>query len=181
MKIFLSFLFLIFTLSSCLKQTIAEAMQNSESNNVGDSDASISYRVNGTEVKTTLNQVQNNTTGYRRLYCQKDPAGYTLSFVSLTGELIFSFYTNTLQNKNYVYRGSNGTKFFLDYNNTNSYTRYPTDSMSFNITTIDNGHINGNFSGKLTPSIVGGAPDTYGASGSILITNGTFKNIPVFE
>ena len=69
---------------------------------------------------------------------------------------------------------------FLYYNNTNGYTRYASDSMSFNITAYGNGRVSGNFSGKLTPFIVGGAPDVFCTPGSISITNGSFENIPVF-
>ena len=180
MKKFLSYLFLIFTLSSCLKQTIPEAMMESEGKKLEASAASMSYQVNGVEVKNTVSDVENNVIGYRKLYCQKEPYDYLLSFVSSTGEINFWFYTDNLQIKNYVLRGSNGTKFLLYYNNTNGFVRYPSDSLSFNITALDKGRISGNFSGILTPSIVGGAPDTYGPAGSISITNGTFKNVPIF-
>jgi hypothetical protein len=53
--------------------------------------------------------------------------------------------------------------------------------MSFNITSYSKGHISGNFSGILTPMIMAGNPNnTYGPSGSVSITKGSFKDVPVF-
>jgi len=181
MKQLAVYLLLAVTLSSCLKETIAGAMMKSETGGSGSSAISMSYQVNGVLVQTTVNEVTNQLSTYYRLSCTKTTNySYVLSFVSTSGELTFQFYTDSLKTRNYVYSGSNGTEHFLDYNNTNGYTRYAADSMSFNVTSYTNSRISGNFSGRLTPSIGGGAPDTYGTPGSILITNGSFDNVPVF-
>jgi hypothetical protein len=69
----------------------------------------------------------------------------------------------------------------LSFNGTNEYVHVPSDSMSFNITSYKDGRISGNFSGQLTPMVVAGYPNnTYGAPGSVLVTNGSFQNVPVF-
>ena len=177
MKQFAAYLLLAITLSSCLKETIAGAMMKSETEALAGSSISMSYKVNGVLVQTTVNDLTN----YDRLSCTKtNNYSYVLSFGSSSGELSFQFYTDSLKTKNYVYSGTNGTQHFLSYNNTNGYARYATDSISFNVTSYTNRRISGNFSGRLTPSLVEGAnTTTYGTPGSILITKGSFDNVPV--
>ncbi len=51
--------------------------------------------------------------------------------------------------------------------------------MSFTITSYSNGHISGNFSGVLTP-LADANNNVFGDPGSVIITNGSFKNVPVF-
>jgi hypothetical protein len=187
MKQFSAYFLLAISLSSCLKQTIPGAMLKAEGQSSGGSAISMSYEVNGVLVKTTVNEANNNQGTYHQLSCEKTTYTinnanyyrYVLSLVSTSGELTFLFYTDSLQTKNYVYCGSYGTEHFLSYNNTNGYTRYASDSLSFNVTVYGNGRISGNFSGRLTPSIPGGAPDTFGTPGSIAIANGSFENVPV--
>jgi len=61
------------------------------------------------------------------------------------------------------------------------YVYNPGDNMNFTVTSYTDGHISGNFSGQLTPAISPGYPDNiYGTPGSVLIKNGSFKNVPVF-
>ncbi|WP_207496993.1 hypothetical protein [Aridibaculum aurantiacum] len=180
-------LFIAFTIASCAKETIAGAMLEAEEQIANGSTISMSYQVNGALVKTTVNDRTNFAGSYHKLSCKKDTYTinntdyyrYALSLVSTTGELSFLFYTDSLQAKTYVHKGSFGNQHFLEYNNTNGYTRYATDSMSFTITSYANRRINGHFSGKLTP-LVGGTSNTYGTPGSIMVTNGTFENVPVF-
>jgi hypothetical protein len=187
MKQFAVYLLVLITLSSCLKQTIAGAMLESEVQSANGSTISMSYQVNGVQVNTTVNDATNQASGYRRLSCTKTPYTvgsvtnyrYALSFVSTSGELSFLFYTDSLKATNYVYKGSYGNEHFLYYNNTNGYTHVASDSLSFNITSYANRRISGNFSGRLTP-LVGGTASTYGTPGSIVITNGSFENVPVF-
>jgi len=184
MKQFAVYFLVVITLSSCLKQTIPGAMLEAEGQSSGGS-ASMSYQMNGVLIKTTANNANNNIGGYHQLLCEKatytinnaDYYRYVLSLGSTSGELTVLLYTDSLQTRNYVLRGTN--EHILSYNNTNAYTRYATDSMSVNITAYSNGRISGNFSGSLTPSIIEGAPTIYGDPGSISITNGTFENVPV--
>ena len=60
------------------------------------------------------------------------------------------------------------------------YEGYVVQTQS-DLVAIRRGHLSGNFSGALTPMISAGNPyNTYGTPGSVLITNGSFKNVPVF-
>jgi hypothetical protein len=184
-QLFIFFLMVIF-LSSCLKQSIADAM-------IADQDpgakgvATLTYQINGNTVTTTVNGPDDQTSTDYQLICSKEPYLstnlflYSLDCLSTTGELTFTFGT-ALTVGHYAYLGSYGDMFILNYNNQAEYAHDPADSISFNITSYSQGHISGNFSGILTPMIVAGNPNnTYGTPGSVLITNGSFKNVPVFS
>ena len=185
MKQFGAYILVAILLSSCSKQSIADAMLQKEEQGSGVGAISMSYKVNGALVKTVVSDAGNQSGSFYKLSCKKDTyeingmnyPRFVLSFLSTSGELAFVFNTDILKTTNYVYIGSYGTQQFLYYNNINGYTHYASDSLSFNITTNTNNRISGNFSGKLTPD--GPTPNTYGAPGSIAITNGTFENIPV--
>lgn len=168
-------------LSSCLKQSIPDAMLGSKSpGGQGKVTATLSYKINGNAVNISVNDADNQVTNpYYTLGCSKYAGYYSLSGISNSGETSFSFYTDSLAVGNYKYLGTYGDMFFIDYNNTAEYVHAPSDSMSFNITSYNNGHISGNFSGVLTP-LLDPNNNTYGAPGSVLITNGSFKNVPVF-
>src|SRR4051812_30276290 len=105
---------LAITSSSCLKQTIPGAMLEAEGQGPNNSAISMSYEVNGALVKTCVNDANNNLGGHHQLSCEKTTYTinsanyyrYVLSMVSTSGELTFLFYTDSLQTKNYVYRGS---------------------------------------------------------------------------
>ena len=168
--------------SSCLKQSIPDAMLGSKNSNGQGSTATLSYEINSNPVNITVDDADNqgSNTNYI-LGCSKNPGYYNLDAVSSTGEFTFSFYTDSLNVGNYIYNGAYGPMFFTGYNGTNEYAYAPSDSMSFNITSYNNGHISGNFSGVLTPMIAAGNPyNTYGTASSVSITNGSFKNVPVF-
>ena len=170
-------------LSSCLKQSIPDAMLGSKnSGGRGKVTATLSYKINGNAVKLSVNDADNQiTVPYYILGCSKNPGYYNLSAITSSGETTFSFYTDTLTVGNYKYLGTYGDMFFIDYYNTAEYVHAPSDSMSFNITSYNNGHISGNFSGVLTPLIASGnINNVFGDPGSVLVTNGSFKNVPVF-
>ena len=185
MKQFAVVFLLAITFSSCLKQSIADAMLQKEEQRLGGSAISMSYQVNGVLVKTIVNDVTNQFGSYYRLSCKKtiyssnnfDNYFYVLSCENGSGELTFLFYTDSLKTTNYVLTGWSGSHALLSYNNTNNWTRYASDSLSFNITNYSNRRISGTFSGRLTPE--GANPNTFGTAGSIAITNGVFENIPV--
>ncbi|MGN6542515.1 MAG: hypothetical protein ACTHKY_17035 [Ginsengibacter sp.] len=182
MKFYLIASVMMIFFSSCLKQSIPDAMLASKNpGGHGSATATLSYEINGNSVNISVDDADNQSSPYRTLYCSKDPGSYNLSGVSNTGEITFSFYTDSLTVGNYKYTGWYGDMFITDYNNRDAFIYAPSDSMSFNITSYNNGHISGNFSGVLTPMITAGNPhNTYGTPSSILITKGSFKNIPVF-
>ena len=172
-------------LSSCLKQTIADAMLADSEAQVGV--ATMSYEVNGNTITTSVKDPDSQSPTAYQLGCSKTlyygttiPI-YSLDFLSTSGDMGFIFYSDSLSVGHYALNGSYGDTFVLNYYNTAEFVHDLSDSISFNITSYSHGHISGNFSGRLTPMITAGNPNnTYGAPGSVLITNGSFKNVPVF-
>ena len=177
---------MVILLSSCLKQSIADAMladQDPGSKGV----ATLTYQINGNTVTTSVNGPDDQTANDYQLVCSKEPYMstnlflYGLDCLSTSGELTFTFGT-AITVGHYAYLGSYGDMFILAYNGQAEYAHDPADSISFNITSSSQGHISGNFSGKLTPLVIAGNPyNTYGAAGSIIITNGSFTNVPVLS
>jgi hypothetical protein len=189
-QLLIGFLVIIF-LSSCLKQSIADAMianQHSGAQGGGSpSVATMTYAVNGNTVTNTVNDPDNQSPTAYQLGCSKtlypgtNSTVYILDCVSTSGEMTFIFPTDSLTVGNYSYTGNYGDLFVCSYNNTDEFVVDPADSISFNITSYSNGHISGNFSGRLTPMVTAGNPtNTYGPPGSVLITKGSFKDVPVF-
>lgn len=180
MKLYALAIVITVALSSCLKESIADAILHEQNGGSGIT-ASLSYQLNGTTVSVTVDDADNQDHSYYRLGCSKPFRTYTLDALTDFGETAFPFYTDTLSVGNYKYTGGNGEMFFLDYNNQAEYVYAPSDSMSLNITSYSNGHISGNFSGVLTPLVTAGTINNiFGDPSSIHITNGTFKNVPVF-
>ena len=188
-QLLIAFLMIIF-LSSCLKQSIADAMIADQNPGTQGGNhpgvATMTYLVNGNTVTTSVNDPDSQSPNSYQLGCSKTPVGangivYSLDCLSNTGELAFTFITDSLTVGNYSYTGIYGDLYVALYNGTNEFLHVPTDSISFNITSYSQGHISGNFSGRLTPMISAGNPNnTYGAPGSVLITKGSFKDVPVF-
>jgi hypothetical protein len=180
----------ILTLSSCLKNSIADAMLD-EQKSAGQAGspalATLTYTINGTKVTTSVNDPDNQMPSGYQLGCSKtvysgtNSIVYSLDCVGSTGEMGFTFFTDSLMVGNYLYTGIYGDMFILSYNGTDEFVHDPSDSISFNVTSYSQGHISGNFSGRLTTMITAGNPNnTYGPPGSVLITNGSFKDVPVF-
>ena len=168
-------------LSSCLKQSIPDAMLASQnSGGQGGATATLSYKINGNAVNISVNNAESQNPNYYTLGCTKS-TGYSLDGLSSSGEITFTFYTDSLTIGNYKYTGNYGDMYFISYNGQDEYAHVSSDSMSFNVTSFKNGLISGNFSGQLTPMISAGNPNnTYGVPSSALITNGSFQNVPVF-
>jgi hypothetical protein len=175
----------VICLSSCLKQSIADAMiadQNPGSKAV----ATLTYDINGNTVTTSVSDPDSQTsTDYqletsKTLYPGTNSTVYIFDCLSTSGELTFIFITDSLTVGHYSYLGSYGDMFILSYNGQDEFAHDPADSISFNVTSYNKGHISGNFSGVLTPMIVAGFPNTYGTPGSVLITKGSFQDVPVF-
>jgi hypothetical protein len=189
-QLLIAFLMIIF-LSSCLKQSIADAMIADEHSGTQGGNApgvaTMTYVINGNTVTTSVNDPDNQMpTGYqlgcsKTLYPGTNNSIYSLDCLSASGELAFTFGTDSLTVGNYSYTGIYGDMFVLSYNGTDEFVHDLSDSISFNITSYSKGHISGNFSGRLTPMITAGNPNNiYGSPGSVLITKGSFKDVPVF-
>ena len=189
-QLLIAFLMIIF-LSSCLKQSIADAMIADQNPGTQGGNhpgvATMTYVINGNTVTTSVNDPDSQSPNAYQLGCSKilypgttNPL-YNLDCLSTSGEMTFTFGTDSLTVGHYSYTGVYGDIFVLDYNNTDEFVHDPSDSISFNITSYSQGHISGNFSGKLTPMITAGNPNNvYGSPGSVLITKGSFKDVPVF-
>ena len=180
---------IIISLSSCLKQSIADAMLDKQYSGGGihPKVATMTYTVNGNTVTTSVNYPDRQpSTGYE-LGCSKtfDPFTnfpvYSVDCISTSGEMTFMIFSDSLAVGNYNCTSVYGDMFVLDYNNADAFLHAPTDNISINITSYTNGHISGTFSGKLTPMVSAGYPtNTYGTPGSVIITKGSFKDVPVF-
>ncbi|MGN6531575.1 MAG: hypothetical protein ACTHK0_07465 [Ginsengibacter sp.] len=180
MKFYIIALITAISLSSCLKDSISDAMLASTNAEKQGSTATLSYEVNGSAVSVSVNDATNWNGSYHILSCEKNPGYYALGSVSNSGEFVFVVYTDSLKTGNYKHTSSFGEMFFVSYYGTDAYVQSPSDSMSLHITSYNNGRVSGNFSGVLTPMISAGNPaNVYGTPGSISITNGSFKNVPV--
>ena len=167
--------------SSCLKQSIADAMLHPKGSEAAGTTATLSYELNGNPVKLTVANAGNQDPNAYTLGCTKTPGYYSFSGLNITGETNFLFYTDSLTTIKYTYTGNYGDMFFISYNNQDEFVHVAADFLSFTITSYNNGRISGTFSGQLTPLISASTiNNTYGAPGSILITNGVFENVPVF-
>ncbi|HET7001965.1 MAG TPA: hypothetical protein VFI33_11670 [Puia sp.] len=188
-QLLIAFLMILF-LSSCLKQSIVDAMIDDQNPGTRGGNhpgvATMTYMVNGNTVINSVNNPDQQSPNAYDLGCSKTAVGisgivYTLDCVSTSGEFGFTFYTDSLKVGNYSLTGIYGDMFVLSYYGQDEFLHVPSDSISFNITSYSQGHISGNFSGRLTPMITAGNPNnTYGVPGSVLITKGSFKDVPVF-
>jgi hypothetical protein len=178
MKPYLIITAITILLSSCLKQSIPDAMLgiSGKKNKVT---ATLSYEINGTLVSVSVDDADHQGPGVHRLECIKS-GGYVLSAISSSGEFVFTFYTDSLKVGSYNYTSIYGPMYVTDFQGRPQYVYGPTDNMSFNVTTYNDGHISGNFSGQLTPMIMARYPDNiYGDPGSVSIKNGSFNNVPI--
>lgn len=182
MKVYLITAAIPILLSSCLKQSIPDAMLASQdSGGQGGATATLSFKINGNAVNISVSDAASQDPNSYTLGCTKSVGYYSLDGLSTSGEITFAFYTDSLTIGNYKYTGNYGDMYFISYNGQDEYAHVATDSMSFNVTSYRNGLISGNFSGQLTPLISASTiNNTYGTPGSTLITNGSFQNVPVF-
>ena len=179
MKFYIATIVTLIFLSSCLKQSIADAMLDKKSG--GRVTATMSYAVNGDPVNISVENAGNQNPNSFRLGCIKYPGYYSFEGVASTGDLSFSFPTDTLTTGSYEYGAYARELYFMSYNGQAEFIYGPTDNMKFTVTSHSNGYISGTFSGQLTPMVSSGpVGNSYGDPGSILITNGSFANVPVF-
>jgi len=173
MKFYLIITAITVLLSSCLKQSIPDAMLD----NVGKQNkitATMSYESNGNLVTISVEDADNQGPGTHTLECVKSN-GYVLSAISSSGEFVFTFFTDSLMVGNYTYPSTWGPMYVTDFQGSPQYVYNPTDIMSFDVTTYKDGHISGNFSGQLTPK----PNNIYGVPSSVSIKNGSFNNVPI--
>ncbi len=179
---------MILFLSSCLKQSIADAMIANQNSETQAGAATMTYMINGNTVTNIVTDPDSQSPNAYQLGCSKiyypgasNPL-YNIDCISTSGEMTFTFGTDSLTIGHYYYLGAWGVDLFVtSYNGEDEFVHDPQDSIIFNITSYSHGHISGNFSGRLTPMITAGNPNNiYGTPGSVLITKGSFKNVPVF-
>jgi hypothetical protein len=176
MKFYVTLFAVTILLPSCFKKSIADAMLNSAKGET----ATLSYEINGTPVTISVKDADNGLGGYYTLSCQKSN-GYNLNGISNYGEFTFTFYTDSLKAGNYKYTSLYYSGMYItDFQGQPCYIAEATDNMNFTITSYKDGRINGNFTGQITPAVMQGPyGNVYGASGSVVIKNGTFSNVPV--
>lgn len=181
MRFYLLMFSILILCSSCLKRSIPDAMLNADGEGKKKGNATLSYELNGDPVKITVEDPNNQNPGFYTLGCTKSGTFYTLAGLSGSGEISFLFLTDSLTAGEYTYTGVYGEKFFISYYGENEFVYNATDYMTFIVTSHEKGYISGNFSGQLTPLIASSSfGDTFGDPGSVKVTNGVFKNIPVF-
>jgi hypothetical protein len=159
-------------LSSCLKQSIPDAMLSTSGKHK--ITATLSYEINGNLVTVSVDDADHQGPGIHMLECVKSN-GYILSAVSFTGELVFTFFTDSLKVGSYSYPGNLGPTYVTDFQGKPCYFYYATDNMNFNVTNRQDRYISGNFSGRLTPM----PNNVPGVPSSVSITNGSFNNVPI--
>ena len=181
MKSLVATIILALFFTSCLKESIPEAMANKK--NGPKVPASFSFKVNGITKSYSVEDVRKES-GYASpsFSCTKTAGRYNIFGKVEIGAAYFSIFTDSLSVRNYTYTPADiGSTAVADTGYLPFYIYAPTDRISINISSHSNGYISGNFTALLTPVIDGSRiPYTYGAPSSIAITEGSFKNVPVF-
>jgi hypothetical protein len=181
MKLYALAASLVILLSSCLKESIPDAMLNKK--NGPKVTATFSYKLNGNAVSRTIEDVRNQSlVPYPTMGCSKQAGRYDLLALLDPGVVSIYLFTDTLAVGNYTYTTADvGELDILDYFNQTEFLHAPTDRISVNVSSHANGYISGTFSAVLTPMVDGSTtPYIFGTPSSILVTEGSFKNIPVF-
>ncbi|RYY43904.1 MAG: hypothetical protein EOO06_19005 [Chitinophagaceae bacterium] len=171
-------------LSSCLKESIPEAMMNKK--NGPKVKATFNCKVNGDPVILLLEDARDQSTANYSLACTKEVGHYSLYARTSSGGKMLYFVTDSLAVGNYRTSTANVWQMWIMDHAFNgfSYSHFihaSGDYLDINITSHANGYISGNFSGRLTPLIDGGTnPYIFGPSSSTIVTEGSFSNVPVF-
>src|SRR5439155_10198040 len=98
MKYYSTLIAITILLSSCLKQSIPDAMMNESSGSRVT--ATLKYEINGTPISLTVNDADHQSPIYPTLTCQKSNA-YVLSGITDQGEFTYTFFTDSLKVGNY--------------------------------------------------------------------------------
>jgi hypothetical protein len=179
MKFYLIIMAIAILLSSCLKQSIPDAMLGIHKQKK--ITATFSYKINGNQVSISVDDADLQDPSSYTLGCTKSN-GYNLDAIGDPyGEFTFTFLTDSLKVGSYRYPSGWGPTYVTNFPGTPNYVVYPTDDLTFNVTTYQNGHVSGNFAGHITPAIsISTLYTTYGNPSSVSITNGSFNNVPIF-
>lgn len=171
---------IVLFLSSCLKESIPEAMLNKK--NGPKVTATFSCKVNGAPATLTVEDVANQgSVPYRTISCTKQTGTYDLFAMLDTGPIDLYFFTDTLTLGNYRYTTADvGQQHVIYFSGQSEFLQAPADYISINVTSYNNGYISGNFSALLTPMVDGNPPYKFGTPSSISVTEGSFNNVPVF-
>ncbi len=155
------------------------------------SDGTIQYKVNGALVTSHDQGINSN----KQVNFVKQNEGlfaslmvYMLRAKSSNDSLELRIYTDSLTTKNYLYDAvtTNSLGYYplsLSHNGQVSTVIFEGDYLNITITSYANGFISGKFDGKLTPYRTGstsGAVAFPDEQGTVVITEGQFKNIPCF-
>ena len=181
MKLYFIIAIIPILLSSCLKQSIPDAIlaeENSGNGSQANVTATLSFKINGNAVSISVPDALSQNPNLYTLGCTK-AGGYVLDGNSTWGEITYNFNTDSLTPGNYQWNGSYGDMYFIDYNNQAEYVHAATDVMIYTVTTYRNGLIGGTFSGQLSP-LLDANSNTFGTAGSVVVTDGVFQNVPVF-
>lgn len=174
-KIFL-ILLLSITFFSCSK----------EKNDTGKTDSgSIEYKVNGSLITMSNSNIQNGegVAFAKQLIGIVPETRYLLNAQKgINNVVILTIVTDSLLTTSYhfdsTYNDAHSGSFLvtLQASGKKSMLYFDGDYLDVNISSYSKAHISGTFNGKLTP--VNGGLD-YNSKGSVIITEGKLKNIPV--
>ena len=118
-KFYLVIVVLAILFASCLKQSIPDAMLDSQNSSKNSATATLSYIINGTAVNISVADADNPPAGDYTLGCNKNPGYYAIEGESDNfGEFAFAFYTDSLTLWNYKYTVADGYMYFIRYNGT---------------------------------------------------------------
>ena len=118
-------------MSSCLKQSIADAMLNEDGTKK--ITATLSYEINGNKINVLAPDADNQVVGNRKLYCEKGN-GFVLSALVDNGDFVYTFFTDSLRIGNYQYLGSYGPSYVTTFQGWPQYVYAASDRMIFTIT-----------------------------------------------
>lgn len=172
---FLSILFIVLFLASCSKSEVA----NTDPLPDPMEDGTVQYIINGDSVV-----IHNDSTRIRSVFWKVPDSSTTIPTMkyyfnsnwAASNQWVAIIVADSLKVQSYILDSANTITTGTRYNNQISFVHYDGDNMIFNITKHSGGLASGTFSAKLSPQ----DPNfPYSLKGSVIITEGKFKNIPV--
>ena len=148
----------------------------------GGATATMTFELNNEPVKISVKYAGNQVFDRFTLACVMSSYGYYVGAYTGDESINFYLFTQTIAVGEYKYPGTYGEMQFMDHNGISLYVQDPTDYLQINVTSIENGRISGTVSGRFSPLVAAGPiTNSYGPAGSYLLTNGTFKDLPVLD
>lgn len=80
--------------AGCLKQSIRDTVLDANNSGKHAATATLSYKINGTEVNGSVDNADNRRAGYNESSCNKYPGYFGLGAVTGSGEFTFLFFTD---------------------------------------------------------------------------------------